>query len=211
MLEALVISQILLWVLVLSMALMMLALLRQVGVLRTDRADGRAYAGPRTQGGRARAAVRGQRSPARHPAQARRPARPQHAALLSLADLPGVQKAAADRQIDPAGREFMARRGSRQRRRAGRARALHPRAASGGFSLRALERRWDDVPDWQAALWRDDRRLGRDPGQGIAQHARASGEPDRGQADGSPVDPAVPAIQTARGPLIAHACARRSA
>src|SRR3981081_3437281 len=33
MLEALVISQILLWVLVLSMALMMLALLRQVGVL----------------------------------------------------------------------------------------------------------------------------------------------------------------------------------
>src|SRR5271169_6170299 len=102
MLEALVISQILSWALVLSMGDDACAVAPGRRSARTDCADGRAYARPRAQGGRGRTAVR-RRGPApRHAAQDRRRARPQHVALLPLPDLPGVQEAAADREIDPA-------------------------------------------------------------------------------------------------------------
>ena len=180
--EALIISNMLLWVAVLALLVVVIALSRQVGILYERMAPMGALmmdSGPKVGDA---APVFDAAHAGRQRTRASARASAQHAAVLPVADLPGVQEAAADPEV---GRRRPKASGSTSCSPATATPSEHQdfrrRAELGCLPLRAVDRTRHEVPCRQAALCGADRRGRTGACQGAGQFARTARQPVRGE------------------------------
>src|SRR5881275_1038258 len=191
MTEALLVSNAVLWVLVVLLACVVAALARQIGVLHERVAPaGALMVGKGPAVGEPAPVVRaldltGTVRDLGGPGA-------EHAPLLSLADLPRLQDAPPGAAPGRAPRGRLARDRARQRRRAGRARGVRARRAPRGVPVRALAGARHHLPGGEAALRGAARRVGRRALARAREHTRAPREPVRGQGARRGVDPGFP-------------------